>query len=254
MNIILYDGSFEGLLTAIFEVYEYKIQEPVIHRDGEASGSLFGKIHTVCTNIEKSERVWSKLDQKLSRISLNQFYKTYLSELPGIENYMLGYTQYIIASKNIVENDYSNPDVLMIKQTGRKVDREKHRMEAFVRFQCTKDQLYYSLIQPDYNVLPLIKNHFEKRYADQRWLIYDVLRKYGLYYDLEKVEEIQMQFEADLNNKESLAMILDENEELYQTLWRQYFQSVNIKARKNLKLHIQHMPKRYWRYLVEKKN
>jgi probable DNA metabolism protein len=45
----------------------------------------------------------------------------------------------------------------------------------------------------------------------------------------------------------------DEKEELYQHLWQQYFSTLNIAARKNLKLHIQHMPKRYWRYLVEKK-
>ncbi len=61
-----------------------------------------------------------------------------------------------------------------------------------------------------------------------------------------------MSFETDLNNASALKEILDEKEELYQTLWQQYFQSVNIKARKNMKLHIQHMPKRYWKYLVER--
>jgi probable DNA metabolism protein len=62
-----------------------------------------------------------------------------------------------------------------------------------------------------------------------------------------------MNFETDLNNKEALKAIYDENEELYQTLWQQYFTNVNIKARKNMKLHIQHMPRRYWKHLVEKK-
>lgn len=253
MDILIYDKTFNGLLTAIFEVYEYKFKNPLIYPEGYARANLFGAQHIVETNTEKSERVWAKLDMKLSRMSMNQLYKTFLSELAGIENNLLRYVQYVIASKYNVENDYSHPDVLMIKQTAKKVDREKHRMEAFVRFQLTKDQLYYSIIQPDYNVLPLISNHFEKRYADQRWLIYDCTRKYGLYYDLEKVEEVQMNFEADLNNKEQLKAIYDENEELYQTLWQQYFASVNIKARKNMKLHIQHMPKRYWRHLVEKK-
>jgi probable DNA metabolism protein len=74
-----------------------------------------------------------------------------------------------------------------------------------------------------------------------------------LYYDLEKVEEVSLNFDTDLNNKESLKAIYDEKEEIYQTLWQQYFTSINIKARKNMKLHIQHMPKRYWKYLVEKK-
>lgn len=253
MDILVYDKSFNGLLTAIFEVYEYKFKNPMIYTEGYERASLFGTTHIVQTNNEKSERVLAKLDMKLSKISMNQLYKTFLSELAGIENSLLRYIQYVIASKYNIENDYSHPDVLIIKQTAKKVDREKHRMEAFVRFQLTKDQLYYSIIQPDYNVLPLISDHFEKRYADQRWLIYDCIRKYGLYYDLEKVEEVQMNFETDLNNKEALKAIYDESEELYQTLWQQYFTSVNIKARKNMKLHIQHMPKRYWKHLVEKK-
>jgi probable DNA metabolism protein len=113
--------------------------------------------------------------------------------------------------------------------------------------------LYYAIIQPDYNVLPLISNHFKDRYADQRWLIYDGLRKYGLYYDEHAVSEVQINFTADLNNAQDKNTLYDENEILYQQLWKQYFNSVNIKARKNMKLHIQHMPKRYWRYLVEKR-
>ena len=252
MDIVVYDKSFDGFLTAIFDVYEYKFKNPMIYAEGNARGSLFGTHHIVNTDKEKSERVCSKLDMKLSKISMTQLYKTFLSEIPGIENNLLRYIQYVIASKHNVENDYSHPDVLTMKQTAKKVDSEKHRMEAFVRFALTKDQLYYSIIQSDYNVLPLISNHFEKRYADQRWLIYDCIRNYGLYYDLEKVEAVSLNFETDLNNKEALKAIYDKNEELYQTLWQQYFQSINIKARKNMKLHIQHMPKRYWRYLVEK--
>ncbi len=253
MNIVTYDGSFEGLLSAFFEVYEYKIVHPFICKEGNTSASLFGKIHHSIFNEDKSRRVYEKLKDKLSAKSFSKIYAVYLSEIKDIENVLLRYIQHVLANNNSVENDYSHPDVLLIQQTDKKVHREKHRMEAFVRFQCTKDQLYYSIIQPDYNVLPLIKKHFEKRYADQQWLIYDSLRKYGLYYDLKKVEEVSINFEADLNNAASLKEIFDEKEELYQTLWQQYFQSVNIKARKNMKLHIQHMPKRYWKYLVEKK-
>ena len=253
MNIVTYDGSFEGLLTAIFEVYEYKIELPFICKELNTSVSLFGKIHHSIFNEDKSRRVFEKLKDKLSAKSFSKLYAVYLSEIKDIEIVLLRFVQHVLANKNSVENDYSHPDVLMVQQTDKKVHREKHRMEAFVRFQCTKDQLYYAIIQPDYNVLPLIKKHFEKRYADQRWLIYDSQRKYGLYYDLEKTEEVSMSFETDLNNASALKEILDEKEELYQTLWQQYFQSVNIKARKNMKLHIQHMPKRYWKFLVEKK-
>ncbi|CAN5605953.1 TIGR03915 family putative DNA repair protein [soil metagenome] len=252
MNTVMYDGTFEGLLTAVFEIYEYKISQPQICVEGCATGSLFGDAHKVITDKNKSERVYVKLKERLTPNAQRQLYKTFLSENKEIENVLYRYIKAVMDIRSAIENNYAHPDVLQVQQISRKVDREKHRMEAFVRFQLTKDQLYYCIIQPDYNVLPLILNHFEKRYADQRWLIYDAKRKYGLYYDGKKTEEVQMSFEIDLNNKGNLRALYDEKEELYQQLWQQYFSSVNIAARKNMKLHIQHMPKRYWRYLVEK--
>ncbi|MEP6465142.1 MAG: TIGR03915 family putative DNA repair protein, partial [Parafilimonas sp.] len=179
-------------------------------------------------------------------------YKTFLSELPGIENVLLRYIQYVIRSANSVERNYSNSDVLLINQTAKKVDREKHRMKAFIRFQKTKDDLYYAIVQPDFNVLPLIISHFKDRYADQRWLIYDVRRKYGLYHDRVNVTEVQINFTERITDALANQNIYDEEEDLYQSLWQTYFDNVNIKARKNMKLHIQHMPKRYWKYLIEK--
>ena len=41
--------------------------------------------------------------------------------------------------------------------------------------------------------MPLIITHFKNRYADQRWIIYDLKRHYGIFYDLNKVEEITLE-------------------------------------------------------------
>ena len=249
MKPVLYDGTFEGLLTAVFEVYEYKMAAPQIKRSDVADGSLFGDVHLVQTNSDKAKRVLAKLEHKISKGALTQFYKSFLSELPGIDDVLFRYVQYVMSSKHGVENDYGHPDVLMVQQLSKKVSRERHRMTAFVRFQLTKDGLYYALIQPDCNVLPLITTHFRERYADQKWLIYDSRRKYGLYYDLQDVTEVTIDFNDRSNEEKN---VYDEKEDLYQELWKHYFDNVNIKARKNMKLHIQHVPKRYWRYLVEK--
>ena len=46
--------------------------------------------------------------------------------------------------------------------------------------------------------------------------------------------------------------LMAEDEKLYQELWKGYFKSMTIKERINLKLHRQHLPKRYWKYLTEK--
>ena len=94
----------------------------------------------------------------------------------------------------------------------------------------------------------------KNRYADQQWIIYDTKRKYGLFYDLHKVEEVTFDFQPETKGT---TKYLPENatadkEELFGLLWQDYFRSTNIPARKNMKLHIRHVPKRYWKYLTEK--
>ena len=130
--------------------------------------------------------------------------------------------------------------------------REKHRMEAFVRFEKTQDELFHATIEPDMDVLPLIAAHFTKRYADQRWLIYDQRRRYGLYYDLTRTDVVQFEQPKAQKSADVSATVLDEREPLFKLLWQAYFDHVNIPERKNLKLHRRHMPLRYWRYLSEK--
>jgi probable DNA metabolism protein len=250
MHSITYDGSFLGLLTAVFDIYEYKYDAVNIMPEQQRQDSLFGNTHTTITEDKKAARVWKGLQQRVSPAACKQLYKTFLSEEKEMENKLLQYIQYVFSSRVSVESDYSHPAVLYVTTTAKKVHREKHRMEAFVRFQQTRDQLFYAMVEPDFNVLPLIKEHFEKRYADQSWMIYDTRRKYGIYYDLQQTITVQVDFsEAATEHKE---LIYDAKEPLYQTLWQQYFTSVNIKARKNTKLHIRHMPLRYWKNLTEK--
>lgn len=165
---------------------------------------------------------------------------------------MFQFAAHVFTNSKNVEEDFSNNAVWDLRKATRLTRKESHRMEAFVRFKLTKDQLYYAIIEPDCDVLPLIENHFKKRYADQRWLIYDAKRKYGIYYDLENVTTIELQFNMKVSSLKHSTEICDEQEEFFQNLWRQYFSSVNIESRKNMKLHIQHMPKRYWKYLIEK--
>lgn len=251
MTPVLYDGSFDGFLSAVFEVYDRKIKEANITAGAAANGSLFSNEIIIATNTEYSKRVWKGLEQKLSLRSRTDVYTTFLSEVKGIENVLLRFIQYVFSSKGFVENNYTNADVLLVKQTAAKVHRERHRMQAFVRFQRMKDDLYFASVQPDFNVLPLIAKHFKDRYADQRWLIYDAMRRYGIYYDLNEVSEVAFTF-SEVTGGNNISVAYDESEALYQLLWKQYFSSVNIAARKNMKLHIQHMPKRYWKNLTEK--
>jgi probable DNA metabolism protein len=252
MTQIIYDGTYEGWLTAVFEIYDYKLND-IVFAKNEASGALlFSDKHFVITEITKANRVLDGLRKRLSHNGLKSVYYTFLSEVDQAEEIMFHFAKYALSSSENIEEDFGNPIVWNLRKADRLVMKEAHRMEALVRFKLTKDELYYAIIEPDCDVLPVIESHFKSRYADQRWLIYDAKRKYGIYYDLDNVSTVQLQFDAQSSSSKFLAEICDEEEEFFQNLWRQYFKSVNIESRKNTKLHLQHMPKRYWKNLIEK--
>ncbi len=179
-------------------------------------------------------------------------YFAFLSEEPGIEMILYRYIRKAIGNKDFSAGDYGDSVILKVSQTAKMVSREKHRMEAFVRFMLIKDEIYFSHIAPDFNVLPLILSHFESRYADQKWIIYDLKRKYGLFYDLNSTQYISLDLSEKLNNGILDPYVYAASEKDFQVLWQKYFKSVNIASRKNTKLHLQHVPKRYWKYLSEK--
>lgn len=251
MTTLLYDGSFDGLFTAVFEVFEYRYNDAeIVSRENFLQENIFAEIHEVVTQTEKSERVLKKLEQSIGKTGINQLVKVFLSEDPGLEQLILSAVKQSVKypGDNILQN-FANDDILQISKICKSVSRERHRMTAFVRFEKMQDEIYFAKIDPDYNVLPLIRNHFKDRYADQQWMIYDLRRNYGLFYDLENCEFFYPDEKINLSQYQEK---LHDEEKKYQTLWQSYFTKTNIKERKNTKLHIQHVPKRYWKYMTEK--
>ncbi|MCO5934984.1 TIGR03915 family putative DNA repair protein [Mucilaginibacter sp. RB4R14] len=251
MTTLVYDGTFEGLLTSVFEVYDRKLDRVNLQKTRLDSNALFEDKLNVITDNGRANRVLKGLKQKISSMGLQRLYSAHLAEMDGEDNNLLGYIRYAFDARQNIEEDYGNKFVLRVSEVVRMVRREKHRMEAFVRFQKLKDGLFYAAVEPDFNVLPLLIRHFKSRYADQKWIIYDIKRKYGIYYNLHNCEYISLDF-ANESKPGDVVAAFTEDEEIYQHLWKNYFTSVNIPSRKNTKLHVRHIPKRYWKHLTEK--
>ena len=247
-----YDGSYEGLLSVIFETYRLKTTAQKIVADFAWQDSLFEKPIFVKTNAAWAKRVLAGVRKKTSPKSAKLLYRCFLSEKENVEMLIYDYVKKAMASSQNMEENFLDDTVLKLQQINKSIGREVHRMHAFVRFQLTKDDIYFSTIEPDFNVLPLITDHFEKRYPTQTWLIYDLKRHYGMFFNQEKVEAITFSEKDHQQLRVISSSILEESETSYQEGWKTYFKSTNIPARRNMKLHLQHVPKRYWKYLVEK--
>ena len=137
MTTLLYDGSFDGLLTAVFEVFEYKYNDVEIrNRERFQQENMFAEIHEVVTQNEKSDRVLKKLETNIGKSGIKQLLMVFLSELPESEDLIFSAIKQSVKSPddNVLQN-FANDDNLQISKICKSVSRERHRMTAFVRFE-----------------------------------------------------------------------------------------------------------------------
>jgi len=254
MTVFIYDHTFEGILTCVYEAYAQHLFPNRLIAQGDVL-PLFTEVQmTVVSDSAKAERVWKGAEKLLSSTALSMLTNVWLSELPEVDNMLFRYLCKTFDAQKSIETNFADPDVLALSQIFKKVRYERLHLMQFVRFQKTIDGTYFAAIEPQFNSLPLAIPHFRDRFNDQPWLIYDTKRHYGYYYDLKTVEVVtfeDQQMSHIVSGKLEESM-MHEDERLFQDLWRTYFKAIAIKERWNPRKHRKDLPFRYWKYLTEK--
>ena len=255
MSIFVFDNTFEGLLTSVFEAYSRRVFPDALFPEGEPLPLFHDEVFTVITEEEKAKRVWRGLQKKLSSGALSCLAQCWLAEEAETPMLLFRYIRKAIDAPRSIETNFADPDVLEFSRMWKRVDWERLRMLQFIRFQKAADGTFFAAVEPEKNALPLAIDHFKDRFADQPWLIYDIKRAYGFYYDLKEVRQVT--FEEGSREGHLVTGMLDESlmdkdEKLFQQLWKTYFKAICIKERLNPRKHKQDMPVRYWKHMTEK--
>lgn len=250
--MFIYDKTFEGLLTCVFDAYFRKTFPERLLAQGEPLPMFAEQAHTVVADGVKVGRVWRSLEKKLPARACNMLLYVWLSEEPGSDQLIFSYICKAFDSQGAVAANFTDPDVLEVQQLALKVSREGEHVRQFIRFQKGGDGTYFAPTAPKYNALPLAVNYLKDRFADQQWLVYDTRRRYGYFYDLKKAVEVTLEDDAHLLGGKLDPALMAGDEKLFQQMWKRYFEALTIKERINPKLQRQHMPVRFWKYLTEK--
>lgn len=83
-SVYIYDKTFDGLLTAVFDAYFRKTFPDALLSEGDALPLFCDELHTVVTDEEKAGRVWRGLQKKVSSSALGCLTQSWLSELPEV--------------------------------------------------------------------------------------------------------------------------------------------------------------------------
>ena len=243
---LIYDGTFEGLMTAIYEAFYIKEIPDTICGIDELTPNLLATDITIETNLEKADKVCSAIKSKISRNAMEKVNYAYLSELESAGMAIYGYLKLGFKVGSRVDCHLSHDALLAIDKLVWKVKLERHRMLGFVRFKSVGD-FFYSAIEPDHNILSLISGHFKDRLINERFIIHDLKR--GIAFFNNRGDSVY----APLSKLEAQRFLKDNNDELYAELWKEFFDTVAVEGRDNPKLQKNYMPVRYWKHLTEMK-
>jgi probable DNA metabolism protein len=140
-----------------------------------------------------------------------------------------------------------------------KVTREFDRLRGLLRFAPEtqfEETWYIARCAPDHNVLPLLADHFFRRFGKLSWAIIDEKRNL-VFYSRNGEEPVMYRVnpadteEAGQNNSTGAKPEQNGTADEWKELWKNYHRSVNNEARTNPRLQKQFMPRRYWKYLPE---
>lgn len=244
MIVYIYDGSFEGLLTSVYEAYYNPVKPEEIYSEAEFTPTLLTEPVNIKSDEEKYRKVYNAIKNKISKDALDIIYHVYLSELKGSNTLIYNYIKLGFKLGSSVNLHMHNDIVLNIHKISKRVTYECHRMLGFIRFKEVGG-MYYSSIEPDHNILGLIASHFAARLPNENWIIHDLKRETAIFYN--KKEWII----ADFNNELSNNFTIKEETEIYESLWKEFFETIAISNRINPRLQKRLMPVRYWKHLTE---
>lgn len=247
-NGVIFDGSFEGLLTVVHKYYYEKLRPCGVYGEPGFQQTLGAEYVTVDTDAEKAAKVLAAINEKLSWDTQNNIYMALLSWEP--DRFYAVFRYIVLAFKYPADVDkYEQLDfVLRVHKLTRHAGHEAQLMKGFTRFRKTAGDIFYADISPKNNLMPVLCQHFQDRLGGQKWVIHDVKRNIAGVYNLSEwvIVETPTNFRPDPADES------DGGD--YQELWKAFYNTIGIKERVNSKLRRQLMPKYFWEHMTEHKS
>lgn len=241
-NIVyLYDETFEGLLCCVFESYTRK-EIPLLIEPISATQALLYEAREIITIEENYERVRRSLREKLGKNNENLIYTAFLYGGSEKGDAIFRFIRLGYSKGPIVYDMLQLETVAKVHNMAKAVENEKHLLLGFVRFAEVNGGLV-ATIEPKHLVIPLMQRHFTSRYPEERFLIYDKTHHMLMLY---QPYEVQI-----LNVDDFIPPDASEDEANFQSLWSGYFKAIAINERYNPRCQMGHMPKRFWKHMLE---
>ena len=244
----LYDGTLEGLLTAVFESYaRHEIVRDIVP-ENRYEPRLGQFSHVVETDFQKADRVREGVTRAVGPLAF-----TAIMKASTCEDYDMGikvhrFIRYAMARPEQLRSspilgELANPVVDDLVKLVKHAGNESERIRQFARFSHLENGVWFARVRPNASVVPLVMGHFAARFNIQPFILYDERHDVAGVYDghgwkLVRGEVVNVPNATD-------------HDILMQEAWKRFYDSVSIDARYNPELRRQFLPVRWWGTLTE---
>lgn len=272
----VYDGSLEGLLSAIFAAYANHADPEDVVPSGQLQPRLGQQVSAIETNVGHAERVARTLRDRCGWKAYCAVRDAALYEGEGAGTAAYRFVRYALDQhkrrdcagcrkrpscpgargqggcprlRGRALSDITHPAVEPLHRIQRAVSSECEHVRQFARFEHLRGQgvdVWFARCNPKAAVVPLVMDHFVDRFNVQPFILYDEAHGMAGVYEgtrwylvrTEGLDELALPAQA-------------EEERLMQAAWRRFYHSVAVESRYNPELRRHFMPKRFWRNITE---
>ena len=233
--IYRYDGSFDGLLTCVFESYaRHELPDAILSPD-DTQTMLF-EARRIKTDYVKSGRVLRGVMTKISPEAADFIRMAHLSCIFERDRRILMFLRLGFTVGPSVMNRLTDARVNALYSGVRYLEREAHHYMGFIRF-TEIDGVLASVIQPKNRVLPLLDPHFSDRFNAEKFIIHDAVHRCALMH-MPGCSRIVPMDEMHITAASAKELEI-------QALWRKFHQTIAIEGRLNPQLQRSNMPLRF---------
>jgi probable DNA metabolism protein len=180
MRFLVYDDSFEGLLTAIGFARDHDLAQIEILPEKKAAGLLF-RGDFIATDPEKADSLLRVFRHIAGPKALKPVFLTYLADDAPREKILLNFIRLTLHEGRNVNGWLHHDAVAELMAAARRVSHEIHRLTGFLRFQELADGSLYAPFEPDHHVIMPLARHFSRRLPDRNWMLHDLRRQEGTF-------------------------------------------------------------------------
>ncbi|MDD3219557.1 MAG: TIGR03915 family putative DNA repair protein [Lachnospiraceae bacterium] len=249
MIIYTCEDTLEDMMTCIYDAWASKLGHQNIRLMTEPIGNLelFCEYRHVPVNTQKAESVIRSIQNKISFSAYQCVYRCAMScetnKLDVIYRFLLlGFT-YGAGVMDMLQH----PAVMSIFEINRKVTNESHLFREFTRFISMKGNVLTAHIEPKSDILTMLAPHFQDRMPSENWMIIDDNRRTAVVHPKDTDYYLTSLSQEEFHRLSNL----EDTADPYVALWKNFFQTIGIKERKNPTCQRNHIPLWYRKHATE---